>query len=511
MVTPVRLLRTLLTGLAVVLTAVVLTAAPAGAAPEENGGGTYGFHEACEQANDALDSVGIPGLPSLGDVLGTACKIGHAVTHPADAVDAIQNKAWSSTFGKAVESLLEGLGDALILSLTWWTRIPTTIASTDLFSEIRSYTFQLQIICLTGSLIACAIRLAMAHRSGAAEQATETTRTLGRAIFASAMFSTILTLGTQGGDRFAEWVIDESTGHNARGVAEAMLHTSVLTAFSPGLVFIVALLGLLGAVMQAVFALVREALLVVVVGVLPLAAASSGTHIGRGFHDRLLAWSIAFVLYKPVAALIYMIAFTTAGRSGRDFTATVESGQAPTTEQAQQVLVGVVLLCSAALVLPALMRLVTPLANIGGGISGAVAAGGVLGAAASAMVSRGTGVRGGPTSVNTSRSGGNGGGGGGNSATGARPAPPPPAPRGGSSAGASGGGGGRGASGATSAKTASTGRAMTAVKGAGPVGAAAAVAVQSSGSVMRGGASMVESAAAPVARPTGAGRGAVPR
>ncbi|WP_157762851.1 hypothetical protein, partial [Nocardia yamanashiensis] len=416
-------LRRALLIVAVALAAVFTSAGPALADPDSSGG--YGFNDACEQIAEGLDGIGIqiPGLPTLGDLGGTACKAGNVATHPGQAVEAIKDKAWDSTFGKAVDALLTGLGDAITMSLTWWTRIPTTntINSPSLFAEIRSYTFQAQILLLAASLIACAIRLGIAHRSGAAEQGTETARVLGRAVFASAMFSTMLTLGTQAGDRFAEWVIDESTDHNAKGVAEAMLQTSTLTALSPGLVFIIATIGMLGAIMQAVFAVVREALLVVVVGILPLAAAGSGTNIGRGFHDRLLAWSVAFVLYKPVAALVYMIAFTTCGKAGSSANDTIQAGQTPSAEQAQQVLVGVVLLCSAALVLPALMRLVTPLSSIGGGMSGAVAAAGLIGTAASLSSMRGTGAK-----ATAGAGGGRPGGG--------------PGPRGGNTGGGSGSG-----------------------------------------------------------------------
>ncbi|WP_067694026.1 hypothetical protein, partial [Nocardia jejuensis] len=422
-----------------VVLAVFAPAATAFADPDGSGGGTYGFNDTCEQIQDNLDELpSLPGLPSFGDLGGGVCKLGNVVTHPGDAVEAVANKAWDTTFGKAVNSLLEGLGEGLILSLTWWTKLPTstTVSNTGLFSTINSYTFQLQILVLAASLIMCAIRLAFAHRSAAAEQATESFRVLARAIFASAMFATMLTLGTQASDSFADWVIDTSTDGNAKGVAEAMMQTQALTALSPGLVFIIVLIGMIGALMQAIFAVVRQALLVVVVGVLPLAAASSGTHMGRQFHDRLLAWSIAFVLYKPCAALIYMIAFTTSGPSAQSITQSLSDGQTPSTEQGQQMLVGIVLLCSAALVLPALMRLITPLTSLGGGISGASAATAMLGAATS-MGRGASGAKSTPAG-NVSRSGGRTGGGGaagggsgggrGGAGTGARSAPPPPPP-----------------------------------------------------------------------------------
>lgn len=519
MVTRARTVRRVLAGIA--LAAVAVFGCPA-TTMADPGDSNFGFSEACQQLQDGLDGIGIPNLPSAGDIGGTLCGAFNSATHPQEVPEAVSDAAWEGTFGKAVDSLLKGLGDALILSWTWWMKIPTstTVSNASLFSAIREYTFALQILFLSMSLIICAIRLAMTHRSGAAEQATEAFRVLARSVFASAMFSWVLVAGTRASDLFAEWIIDESSEHDARGVIEAMTQTQILTAFSPGLIFVIALVGMVGALMQAVFAVVRQALLVVVVGVLPLAAASSGTHMGRAFHDRLLAWSIAFVLYKPCAALVYMIAFKISGTSAREITKATSSGEVPSIEQAQQVLVGVVLLCSAALVLPALMRLITPLTSLGGGISGAAATAGILGAAGGlGSGGRGSGAKSTPAgSVSGSGGGargGSGGDGGGGSGTGARSAPPPPpAPPPGRGGGAGGGGASRPAGAAAGASGAKSGALMAASKGAGPAGAVAAGTARTVAALARGVDSAVNSASPPpppVARASGAGRAAVPR
>ncbi|WP_331723008.1 hypothetical protein [Nocardia sp. NBC_00511] len=502
---PRRHTRRLLLALFTIALAVLIPAASATA--DDNGGGTYGFDSACNELGQDIGGFQIPGLPTAGDLVTQGCKLGNSATHPDKAATAVVDKAWDSAFGKAVSTLVDGLGQGIILSLTWWTKIPTAnIASQpDLFATIRSYTFELQIYCLAGSLIMCAIRLAMAHRSGAAEHASEAFRVLARSVFASAVFSTVLVLATTASDQFADWVIRESTHDDAKGVAEAMIDTKVLTALSPGLVFVIAILGVVGALAQAVFAVVRQALLVVAVGVLPLAAASSGTSAGKGFYDRLMCWCVAFVLYKPMAALVYMIAFKMAGSSAQKVTDSATSGQLPSTDDAQRALVGIVLLCSAALVLPALMRLVSPLSNLGGGISGAIIGAGAVGMAAN-WAMKGAGATGAAPAK-----GGHVGsaGGGGQRATGAGNAgrggaiPPPAA-----------GGGGGGAGHQTSAKGGSKAvpaGAKAKVAAAHPAGAAAMGAVKAVSAVQRGVDSAVSSQAGPVASPSGAGAAAVPR
>jgi hypothetical protein len=456
------------------IAALALIGAAAAAQPDQ-GGGTYGFNDTCEQISDTLH---IPFLPiDPGDVLGTACKAGNAATHPRQAASAVINKAWDSGFGKVVESIMQGMGEALVMSLTWWTRLPneTLADSPGLFAKVRAFTEPLMWMLLTASLMVCAGRVAVARRHARMDEAEEGARVLVRTVIMSWTLSGLLVLGAQAGDRFADWVITWSTGGQAKDIAEAMVQTQVLTAFSPGLVFFIGLVGIFGAFAQLVFTLVRQGLIVVVSAILPLAAAGSGFKVGKGFTEKLTMWAVGFVLYKPVAAIVYMIAFTAFGdrqaQVVNDGRATVDM------ETAQRALVGFILLCSAAFVLPALLRLVAPVASMAGGGSGAALMGGAAGVGTLAATrfmggkvptgaadAHGAGVRSGPTA-----------------------APPT------GTAGAQGAAGARGAAGAGGAMKAAGGAKAAGTAGGatgGPWGAAAAATV----GAVRGGVQRFESA-----------------
>ncbi|MFC6012467.1 hypothetical protein [Nocardia lasii] len=415
------MLRRIVTILAVMFTVMIAT-------PTVAYGQTYGFDEACNELHDTLDSVAIPGV-SLGDAASAVCKAGNAASHPGQAATAVKDKAWESTFGKVVDSLMKGLGEALILALTFWMKVPNEAVSNsgELFTKINDYTYQIQILLLIASVIITGGRLAEARRGAAVSEAAESFRLFARVVFSSWMLGAVVVAGTRASDKFSEWIIQDATGGNAKNMAELMVKTSKLQAFSPGLVLIIAIVGLLGALAQIVLAIVRQGLLVVAAGVLPLAAAASATGTGKQSYQKLVGWIIAFMLFKPVAAIVYMIAFTTAGHVDE----TTESGGLPSGEDAQRMLVALVLLCSVAFVLPALMRLVAPaVATVGQGGSGLVVAGGVgLGAMAlgaigtKAVASRPVAAPGsaGYFAGGGSAAGGSGGGGGG----GPRPTPPP--------------------------------------------------------------------------------------
>ncbi|WP_245649618.1 conjugal transfer protein TraG N-terminal domain-containing protein [Nocardia shimofusensis] len=379
------MVRKLVTILAVIFTVMVAT-------PTVAYGQTYGFDETCNEIHDTLDGVGLPGI-SLGDAASAVCKAGNAASHPGDAATAVKDKAWESTFGSVVDSLMNGLGEAIILALTFWMKVPNEAASDggSLFTKINDYTYQIQILLLIASIILTGARLAEARRGAAVSEAAESFRMFARVVFSSWMLGAVIVAGTQASDRFAEWIIEDSTNGNAKDMAELMVKTSALQAFSPGLVLIIAIVGLLGALAQIVLAIVRQGLLIIAAGVLPLAAAASGMNVGKQSYQKLVGWIIAFMLWKPVAAIVYMIAFTTAGHVDGLSTSTMPDG-----EQAQRMLVAIVLLCSVAFVLPALMRLVTPaVAIVGSGGSGLTAAGGTLVAAAAlgAMGTKAVGVK----------------------------------------------------------------------------------------------------------------------
>ncbi|MEV0759424.1 hypothetical protein AB0I43_04210, partial [Nocardia sp. NPDC050435] len=278
-----------------------------------------------------------------------------------------------------VDRLVAGLADALQWTLTWWLDIPSPTLATPsgepgtLMASIRDYTSGLQVLLLTAGIMFAAARLALAKRGGLAGEAQESFMTFAKAVFASAMFAGVVAAGTRAGDEFSNWVLYDVTEADAPGVITRLEGFDLRhgTSLGTGLLLILAVLGILSALVQLVMLVVRQALLILVVAAIPIAAAASGMGPGSQGYKKMLAWALAFVLWKPVGALVYAIAFTAAG--------------APTQEpqDPQLVLLGLLLLVMVPITLPALMRLIAPaVAALGGGGGAAAAlAGGGLGMA----------------------------------------------------------------------------------------------------------------------------------
>lgn len=293
--------------------------------------------------------------------------------------------ATGSVLEDLADSMTEGLGTVLRLVMTWWTKLPAPElagaggAPGPALSTIRDYSGGLQVLLLTTGLIFAAGRLAMAKRGALAGEAQESFLMLARAVFTSMAFAAVVTVGTRAGDAFADWVLVDAAGGDWAGAIERATELNAVSGplqLGTGLMLLIGLLGTISALVQLVMLVIRQALLIVVVAVIPLAAAAAGTGPGSQAYKKLLGWALAFVLYKPVGALVYAVALTVIG--GQD------------QNDPHQILLGLILLVMSVVVLPALIRLVAPAVSVLGGGGGAAAAlaGGAAGIAMASMGDR---------------------------------------------------------------------------------------------------------------------------
>ena len=176
------------------------------------------------------------------------------------------------------------------------------------------------------------------------------------------------------------------TGLSLVGVVlTALLLTLQGVAFGAALLNTpLAIVGILGGILQAVLLVGRQAMLVVVVTVAPIAGAFGGTQAGRSAFSKLISWTVALMLWKPVAALVYWIAFAMAGHDVK------------TAKDAQMAFYGFILISLTAFVMPMLIKLVTGGAAMaaGSGLSAAMTTAGVVAAAGTIAATGGAGAAG---------------------------------------------------------------------------------------------------------------------
>ncbi len=171
--------------------------------------------------------------------------------------------------------------------------------------------------------------------------------------------------------------VDCNVGTDAACFGQNISTLLALTAMSGGpgvtlgslLIIILCLVALVASLAQIVLMIARGGMLVILAGILPLAASFTNTEMGRGWFKKCIAWTVALILYKPAAAIVYAAAFQLVGTQtfGDDGSGILS------------VLTGLMLMMIALVAMPALMRFVTPMVGslAAGGGGAALAMGGL--------------------------------------------------------------------------------------------------------------------------------------
>ena len=222
-----------------------------------------------------------------------------------------------------------------------------------------------------------------------------------------------VTMLLDSGDKFSAWIIKQSTDEGFDKALSTLIGPEVFkSGITMGIAIFAIVMGIIAiivAVIQIGLLIVRSAMALILVGTLPLAFSATNTSWGKQWSQKHVSWLIAFILYKPVASLVYAAAFKVFGSYGK---IDGDDGQRMT-----YFISGLVLMVGALFALPAMMRLIVPAVGAAAG-AGAMFAGAAVGSAASGAVNFGSRMRGAGRGGGGA-GGGGGGGGGGGAATGA--------------------------------------------------------------------------------------------
>lgn len=383
---------------------------------------------------------------SLGDL---TCVAGNITSGAVN--DAITNLA---------KSIMEGMSQMVTTLSTFWVSMPTAnLASQDgltpspavgfVNSELGYWTLALAVL----SVILGGTRMIWEQRGAPLKDLLRSLLTL---TLVTGLGLAVISILVVAADAFSASIIDRATDGKGFAHAMAILVMTNQTGVGVFILIILGLVGLLASLVQIVLMIVRGGMLVILAGILPTTAAFTNTEMGRQWFQKAIGWTIAFILYKPAAAIVYAVAFKLMGSSGGN----VLLGS----------ITGFALMIVALLALPALMRFVTPM--VGAVASGS---GGGAGAAVGAMA---TGA------VSMGRSG-----------SGRGNASPTPASQPGQSASAQGSKGAGGSNGGNGKPTpGSTG--PGGAPGKGTIGSAATAGAGTSGSVAGAGAGSAGAGAA---------------
>jgi len=260
---------------------------------------------------------------------------------PGDVVEDAASSAVSGLFESAANSFGEAAEDLLVSVALSWTEIDTdSVTDGDAISLLQNDLRVLTSFVAVVALIAAFLRLAFSRNAVDAHQLG---RGVIRLVIVSSAGLTFLFTAMEASDMFASELIDSS-------INTQIQEPGALLAFDlmgPGLTLVIGLLSIFTAIIQIGMLLLRSAVIVVLAGVWPLAAASSLFSSGDYLWKKISGWLLAFILYKPAAAICYAAALRLMRSSDES------SGYISTIQ-------GLTVLVLAIFALPALIKLLVP-------------------------------------------------------------------------------------------------------------------------------------------------------
>lgn len=339
-------------------------------------GGLLGGTGAPEWLRDSAHAGGLRQAVTspANAIVNAACNTAGAVKHPTDAVEAATSGFWGDPIGDFVKSLLEGNAQSLSLIMTMWIK-ESPFSGADFASSVEgifNLTLWAQALLFVVSLIVAGTRMAVARNRGLGDGFEDVGQVVFNFILAGAALPAVILAMHMATDAVSAGWLEDGLGGDPAATINSVALIDEETGLGPAAVLILVVFALLGALAQMVALVVREGLLIVVVGLLPLAAASYSLSTGKQAFKTMIGFIVAALLFKPVATLLYLTAFWLSSGS-----------QAPSVMEAVS---SMLLLAAAGLVLPALMRVVAPAvsASVAGGSAAGIgaAAAGATGAVA---------------------------------------------------------------------------------------------------------------------------------
>ncbi|MFE1536986.1 hypothetical protein [Corynebacterium bovis] len=240
------------------------------------------------------------------------CTVAIGADHPLDAVAAgagnAASKFWGDPVGKFAKSVIEGNQQALEMVMTFWMDFDMGKALVeDNSTGVVNIMWYVILGAFVVNVIIVGTRMVWLRRQGVADGIEE----IGGVFWNMALYSVVLPAGIfsaiGASDVLSHTVLDQFGASDADSFLEGVNFAD--DQAGPVVMLFIAGLAFVGSCVQFLAMVARVLILPVLIGLLPLFAGLSATDWGRQGLASGRNWLIALVLYKPLAAIFYCVAF----------------------------------------------------------------------------------------------------------------------------------------------------------------------------------------------------------
>jgi len=307
-------------------------------------------------------------------------------------------KAAEGIFEVIANAVIDAIKWIIVATVSWWVSVPSeSLCDTDrdrlvavpleqchsVAATVQSWMVPVTVIIALGGVLWNALQMIISRRP-------QPLFAIVKGLFTTALWSAVGIVGVdlllKGTDKFSIYILSQAVHDLDAGKLAERMTTLLVPAAELGmaapLVIIVGLVILIATFIQALLMLFRDGSIIILAGLLPLAAAGNFTQATSGWLRKLMAWMLSLIFYKPMAAMVYAVAFLLIGGQG--------------SQNVRTFFIGVAMLALSLIALPVMMKFfnwtVGGLQSGGGGL-GMLAGAGAAGLHAGATL-RGAGGRG---------------------------------------------------------------------------------------------------------------------
>jgi hypothetical protein len=239
-------------------------------------------------------------------VVDVGCTIGNTV------------KDW---FSDLATKIAKGATDLMVQAMTWWTQSDrTSMLQSPAINDVRGMLMYVGIVLLTASVMWQGIVMVIKRKP---DPLVNTTMGLLSFVGWTALGTTLAVMINEAGIELSSQILNASIDKFSQTIGAALL---AALATSPAIVLFLALILFFLAAIQWVLGFFRFGALVILLALLPTAAAGQINEATKPWLRKVLSWCLTLLLYQPIGAVIYSIGFLLIG-NGQDI-GTILTGMA---------------------------------------------------------------------------------------------------------------------------------------------------------------------------------------
>ena len=215
-------------------------------------------------AKVAVGSIPIPGMPP-----GTAGLIGAGA---GAAGKAAAGAAANAAIGGLAGSSQSAIAEILKESVAWWINLPSPdLAGDPVVQTLQGWLFPFTAAVAVLSIIVAGGRMALTRKAMPLAEVGSGLLMLAAVVAVGTLLPTLL---LRAGDAYSTFVLNASTqGQFASRITALLTFGGAASSAALGLLVVMGILGLIAAFVQAILLVFRQGAVVILAGVLPLAAA----------------------------------------------------------------------------------------------------------------------------------------------------------------------------------------------------------------------------------------------